>query len=79
MPAARHSLAIALHGVGRHRDDRHVGAGRPFARADGFGRLEAVHLGHLHVHQHHVEGFALDALDRFSAVLRHDRPCARAC
>ena len=44
-------------------------AGSP-ARADPARRLEAVHLGHLHVHQHHVVGLALHRLDRLDAVRR---------
>jgi len=34
-------------------------------------RLEPVHLRHLHIHQHHVIGLALDAFDRLDAVGRH--------
>ena len=55
MPAARQRsrspfMAWAVMAmIGRWR------AGRLLARADGGGRLEAVHLRHLHVHQHEVE------------------------
>ena len=42
-------LAVALHRVGRHRDDARALAGA--ARADRARGLETVHFGHLHVHQ----------------------------
>ena len=69
MPAARHisrspCIALAVIATMRGRSP-----GRP-ARADAARRLEAVHLGHLHVHQHHVVGLALDRLDRLDAVAR---------
>ena len=38
------------------------------ARPDGGGRLEAVHLGHLHVHQHHVEALRGERIERLAAV-----------
>ena len=58
MPAARHisrspCIALAVIATMRGRLRR-----RP-ARADPARRLEAVHLGHLHVHQHDVVGLAL--------------------
>ena len=62
-------LAVALHRVGGHRDDARALAVRP-SRRDAPRRLEAVHLGHLHVHQHHVVGLARDRLDRLDAVRR---------
>ena len=52
-------LAVALHRVGGHRDDARALARRPSARMMLPRRFEAVHLGHLHVHQHHVVGLAL--------------------
>ena len=41
-------------------------------RADGGRGLEAVHLGHLHVHQHEVEVLRLQRGDRLSAVVGDD-------
>jgi hypothetical protein len=38
--------------------------------------LQAIHLRHLHVHQHHVVWLSLDRLDRFEPVARHVRPVA---
>ena len=43
----------------------------PLPLADQAGRLEAAHLGHVHVHQHQVEALLLHRLDRFAPVLRH--------
>ena len=62
MPACRQRSRSPLHGVRGHGDDRHVPRPRvALARADRGGGLEAVHLGHLHVHQHDVERLALAA------------------
>ena len=36
--------------------------------ADAARRLEAVHLGHLHVHEHQVVGDRLESPERFGAV-----------
>ena len=41
------ALAVAGHGVGRQGDDR----GRPAVLPKPFGGLDAVHVGHLDVHQ----------------------------
>ena len=55
-PGFEAALAVALHGVGRHGDDRDVLTARgPLALADRGGGLEAVHLRHLHVHEDQVE------------------------
>ena len=42
--------------------------GRPLRAVMRRAGLQPVHLGHLHVHQHHVVGLALDALDGLDAV-----------
>ena len=55
MPGGEAALAIAGHRVRRQRDDRHVAAGAPLARADRRGGLEPAHVGHLQVHQDDVE------------------------
>src|SRR6476620_6111375 len=60
-------LAVALHGLGRQRQDRQ----RPVLGllADLAHGLVPVHLGHHDVHQHHREvGGALDDLDGIAAV-----------
>src|SRR6478735_1733317 len=59
-------LAVAGHRVGGEADD----PDRPLrpAAADPTGRLEAVHLGHLDVHQHDVVAAVLDRVDRGPAV-----------
>ena len=44
--------------------------------ADGGGGLEAVHLGHLHVHQHQVERLLLQGGQRLLAVVGHDHRVA---
>ena len=60
-------LRIALHGVGGHGDDRHVGPAAVQAPDRG-GRLEPVHLRHLDVHEDEIVGKIADRLDRFPAV-----------
>ena len=76
------ALAIALHGVGRQRDDRHVAAAFSLALANRPERLEAVHLGHLQVHQDDVEAGCLERGEGRAAVRGDDHaydPDARAC
>src|SRR5678815_4054339 len=64
-------LAVPLHGLRRHGDDRQLAAARQLLDlADGG---DAVHLGHHDVHQDHVElGIALDDADRVAAVVGRD-------
>ena len=47
-------LAIALHRGRGHRDHRRVARPRALASAKFAGRVVAVHLGHLAVHEHRV-------------------------
>ncbi len=62
-------VAIGAEGARRHRDDgRRVELGH---RADQARRLQAVHLGHLHVHQHQVIGASAHHVDRDAAVVGH--------
>ena len=76
MPASQASLAIALHGVSRQRDDRQppaVAAGRTpsFSHSRiALRRLEPTHLGHLQVHQHDVERRALVQTATAATALR---------
>ena len=65
------ALAVAFHGVGRQRDDRQAAAGAVLSGADAGGRLEAVHAGHLQVHQHGVERLAAENGHGFCAVGDH--------
>jgi len=64
MPAARQRFAIAVHGVGGERYDRHASRRQPYtdefgiefrlARANRRGCLVTVHFGHLTIHQHDI-------------------------
>ena len=67
MPAARHisrSPCMALAVIATMRGRLASGP----SRVDAARGFEAIHLGHLHVHQHHIIGLALDALDRLDAI-----------
>ena len=64
-------VAVALHRLGRQRDDRQRLEARH--RADRARRLVAVHLGHHHVEQDEVDvGVLVQALDALAAVLGED-------
>ena len=58
-------LAVAVHRVGGHGDDARLTLE---VLADPPGGLEAVHLGHLHVHEDDVVGVAADGLEGLEAV-----------
>ena len=63
------AFPVALQGVGGHGDDRGMGAGARLAGPDRGGRLEPVHLRHLHVHQHGIERRAVvQGVERLAAV-----------
>ena len=49
------AFLVALHGMRGQRNDPLAPARGPFPFPDRGGRLETVHFGHLHVHQHKVE------------------------
>ena len=69
------ALAVALHGVGGHGDDRACAGPSPASRrADRGRRLEAVHLRHLHVHQHQVERLLAPAPPAPRGRCRRRRP-----
>jgi len=78
-PGGEAALAIAFQRMRGDRDDRQVTAGAAFAFADCRDRFTAAHLGHLHVHQHQVEGRAVERLQRQPAVFseRHHVPGLR--
>ena len=67
------AFAVALHGMSRHGDDRHV----PVRWCRSAARMrprcfQAVEHRHLHVHQHQVERLGRDPFDGGLAVA-HDR------
>ena len=62
-------LAVALHRVGRHRDDPRSPVSGP-ASGDLPRGFEPVHLWHLDVHQHEIVRLPLDGLDGFETVGR---------
>ena len=64
------TFLVALHGVGSQRNDERMSAARFFFFADQSGRFKTIHLGHLHIHQNHVEGLLLRCFQRFSSILR---------
>ena len=55
-----------------HGDDGHSFAGEPLPRADTACRLKTVHIRHVNIHKHQVEGFALQGPDRLSSVADYD-------
>ena len=60
-------LPVFFHCSGGHRDDGQLPRFRQ--RADQACRLHAVHLGHLHVHQHGIERALLDEVDRLQPIV----------
>ena len=62
-------LAIAVHRVRRHGDDADVLARDALAQANRDGRLESAHDRHLQIHQHEVEGLAIEPRQGLTAVL----------
>jgi hypothetical protein len=70
-PRLETALTLVLHRMCRHRDDRETFAAQAFANPAA--RFEAVHLGHLHVHEDGIEACRVreDALDGDAPVLRH--------
>ena len=68
------ALAIPLHGMGSHGNNGDVPSGSPLASTDRQRGLEAVHLGHLHVHQHQIERLPIEGRHRLlAAACNHDR------
>ena len=59
---------IALHDMRRHRDDGNMLPGLIFAVADSCGCFQAVHFGHLYVHQDEIEGLRAEGCQRLQAV-----------
>ena len=71
------ALAVALHGVRGHGNDWNAQAGLRLARADKTRRFEAVHAGHLRIHQHRVVGIVAGFLKRLPARFHrvHRKTC----
>ena len=63
------SLTVALHGVGSHGEDRGVTIGRALNLADAASGCDAIHLGHLDVHEHEVEASLFHHGDGLLAVV----------
>ena len=60
------AVAVPVERVGRQRDDRH--RRKAFAPADGSGRLETVHDGHVHIHQDGIETPVVENAQRLDPV-----------
>ena len=71
-------FAIPVHGVGGHGNDGKFGKSR--IGANGLGGGDAVHDGHLHIHEDDVVIVLGDLLDSGGAMIasRFARDCARA-
>ena len=68
-PRGHALLLIALEGIRRQGNDRNARRLRAhLAFADGAGRLEAVHDGHLAIHEHDIEGLARDGVDGLATI-----------
>jgi hypothetical protein len=61
---------IALHGAGRHGDNRQMVAGRFFPFANGDRSFQPTHLRHLHVHEDEVKILAFHGGKGFIASAR---------
>jgi hypothetical protein len=70
-PRGQAALAVALHGMGGHSDNRQALACVSFSDPDGGGRLESVHFRHLYVHQHHIKVFFIEGGQGFAPVSRY--------
>ena len=60
--------------MGCQRDDRNVLAGGYFLLADRLRGFQAIHLRHLHVHQHQVERLRIDRGNCLPPVAGHAHP-----
>ena len=61
-------FAIALHGVGSQSDDGDAAGRAVFALAEDTGGGEAVHFGHLDIHENEVKGAILDGVESEFAI-----------
>ncbi len=69
-------LAVALHGVGGHGNDPRSLFGRPVL-VDTARGLQAVELGHLHIHQHNIVVLAGQRVEHLQTVASHIRAVAQ--
>src|SRR6266702_5257279 len=58
------TFLVADHGVGGHGDNGKVRSRGALKKPDGSGGIEAIHLGHLHIHKNNVEGQFFDEFQR---------------
>ena len=54
-----------------HRDNRDMAAGGQFSFADRGCGFKTIHLGHLHVHQHHIKRLLLEGLEGKFSIHRY--------
>ena len=71
------AFAISFEGMRGHGHDLLVPASGPLVVANACGGLEAVHHGHLDVHQHHSERIEFESGQRFFPVVGHYDRMAR--
>src|SRR5581483_3716664 len=64
------SLTVARHGMGSHGDNRDVRT-VGFLAANGRCSFDAIHDGHLNVHQDEIEGLALESFEGLGAIAGH--------
>ena len=66
------AIAVTLHGMGRQGRDVDVASRRGLALSNGPECLEAVHRGHLQIHEDGVEIVGLERLEHLKAVRDDD-------
>src|SRR5579883_656768 len=67
--ASEASLAIALHGVSRHCNDRDMPTRSALPLSDLLGGLEAGHKRHLPIHENRIESLGFEQRKRFLPVV----------
>ena len=72
-PGRQAPFPVALHRVGRHRDDGDP-TGRAFQAPDLARRRIAVHVRHLAIHEDHVVGVAAETIQGLPAAGGHVDP-----
>ena len=65
---ARRLNGLAVFGAGLGRQCNYGQMRQRRCLANGTRGLHAIHIGHVHVHQHHVKGLAFENLQRVQAV-----------
>ena len=64
-------LAVALHGIGRQGDDGDATGCASFLGADRARGLEAIHVGHLAIHEHQIVDGVIESRDGLPAIRDH--------